>query len=164
VLFGQLPRITIMAKASIFRIPLLGYAIRMGGFIPVERGRAESRRQALEEGIDRLRNGLSLLVFPEGTRSPDGALLPFRPGPFTIAIETQVPIVPITITGTRAILPKGSFAIRPGPVRVFFHPPVPTAGLTAVNRGELIDRVRAAIESGRDGSESGRAGSDGPSF
>ena len=148
VLFGQLPRIAIMAKASIFRLPLLGYAIRMGGFIPVERGRAESRKKALEEGIDRLRSGLSLLIFPEGTRSPDGALLPFRPGPFTMAIETQTPIVPITITGTREIMPKGKFTIRPGRARAFFHPPVPTTGLTAADRGELIERVRAVIESG----------------
>ncbi|HZS50047.1 MAG TPA: lysophospholipid acyltransferase family protein [Bryobacterales bacterium] len=145
VLFGYLPRVAIMAKAAVFRIPVLGYALKLGGFIPVERERRDSRRQALEAGMDRLRQGLSLLVFPEGTRSPDGALLPFRPGPFTMAIETQVPIVPITIVGTREVMPKGRSTIRPGRAKIIIHQPVPTTGLDASGRSELIERVRSII-------------------
>lgn len=97
--------------------------------------------------MDRLRQGLSLLVFPEGTRSPDGALLPFRPGPFTMAIETQVPIVPITIIGTREVMPKGRSAIRPGRARIVIHQPVSTTGLNASGRSELMERVRGIIAS-----------------
>ncbi len=145
VVFPYLPRVAPMAKASIFRFPLLGYGMRMAAFIPVERHKQESRRRALEAGIDRIKKGLSMLIFPEGTRSPTDEMLPFRPGPFTMAIETQVPIVPITIVGTRRIMPKGQPYIRPGRVRLVFHPPVPTAGLASADREALIERVRNTI-------------------
>jgi 1-acyl-sn-glycerol-3-phosphate acyltransferase len=147
ILFRELPRIIIMGKGVVFRWPLFGYAIRMAEFIPVERESPESRRKALETAIGRVRQGLSLLVFPEGTRSPDGRLLPFRPGPFTIAIEAQAPVMPITIIGTRSIMPKGEIGIRPGRVRLVFHPPVETAGLTVADREALMERVRGAIAS-----------------
>lgn len=146
-LFPYLPRIVIMGKAAVFRWPLLGYALRLAEFVPVERERPDSRRKALEEAMERVRKGLSLLIFPEGTRSQDGKLLPFRPGPFTIAIETHAPIVPITLIGTREIMPKGGLAIRPGRARVVFHLPVPTAGLSAADRETLIERVRTIIAS-----------------
>lgn len=146
-IFPYLPRVAILAKASIFRWPLLGYGLKMGGFIPVERNQPESRRRALEAGIAQLRSGLSLLIFPEGTRSPDGRLLPFRRGPFLMAIETQRPIVPVTILGTREIMPRGRLAIRPGRARFIFHQPIPTAGLSASDRDGLIEKVRQAIAS-----------------
>ena len=145
--FVCLPRVVIMAKAVVFRWPLLGHALKLAEFIPVERDQPDSRRRAMEAGIERLRKGLSLLVFPEGTRSPDGALLPFRPEPFTMAIETQAPVVPITIAGTRRIMSKGKLGIRPGRVRLVFHPPIPTAGLSAGDRDALIQRVRTTIGS-----------------
>lgn len=148
ILFARLPRVAIIAKAALFRWPLLGYGMEhIGEFIPVERGRPESRRQAMEAGIARLRKGLSLLIFPEGTRSQDGALLPFRPGPFTMAIDTQAPIVPITILGTRLLMSKGKLGIRPGRVRVVFHAPVSTAGLNQGDRDALTERVRSTIAS-----------------
>jgi 1-acyl-sn-glycerol-3-phosphate acyltransferase len=151
ILFARLPRMAIIAKAALFRWPLLGYAMeRIGEFIPVDRGRPESRRQAMEAGSTRLRMGISLLIFPEGTRSPDGALLPFRPGPFTMAIETHAPIVPITISGTRLLMSKGKLGIRPGRVRVVFHAPVATQGLTQTDREELMERVRHTIASALD--------------
>ncbi len=142
-----LPRVAVIAKAAIFRWPLLGYGMKMAEFIPVVRERPESRREAMEGGIARLRKGLSLLVFPEGTRSPDGRLLPFRPGPFTMAIEAQAPIVPISIRGTREIMPKGSPWIRPGRVTFVFHEPIPTKGLTQTDRDELVKGVRERIAS-----------------
>lgn len=147
IVFLYLPRVVIMGKAVVFRWPLLGYALKMAEFIPVDRGQAGSRRQAMETGIGRLKKGLSLLIFPEGTRSPDGALLPFRPGPFTMAIETQAPVVPITILGARELMPKGRLGIQPGRVKIVFHPPIPTAGLTATNRDALMQRARDAIAS-----------------
>jgi 1-acyl-sn-glycerol-3-phosphate acyltransferase len=145
-LFSVLPRIAVILKRELKRIPLLGYVMGMGGFIYVDRRARDSRREALEKAVETLRSGISLLIFPEGTRSPDGRLLPFRPGPFTMAIEAQVPIVPITIHGSRRLMPKGQSTIRPGTITLRFHPPVSTAGLTVSNRSELMERVRATME------------------
>jgi 1-acyl-sn-glycerol-3-phosphate acyltransferase len=146
-LFAYLPRVAVMAKAVLFRWPLFGHAMRMGEFIPVVREKPESRKQALEAGMDRLRRGMNLLIFPEGTRSRDGSMLPFRPGPFSMAIETQRPVVPVTILGAREVMAKGNLGIQPGRVRLVFHPPIATTGLTQDDRDSLMKRVREAIAS-----------------
>jgi 1-acyl-sn-glycerol-3-phosphate acyltransferase len=145
-LFMVLPRIAVILKRELRRIPLLGYVMEMGGFIYVDRQARDSRRDALERAVSTLRSGISLLIFPEGTRSLDGRLLPFRPGPFTMAIEAQTPIVPITVHGTRELMPKGEGAMRPGTITLRFHPPVPTAGLTTADRSALIEQVRGVME------------------
>ncbi len=145
--FPYLPRVVILGKAAVFRWPLLGHALNLAEFIPVQRDDPDSRRKALEAGVKRLRKGLSLLIFPEGTRSPDGALLPFRPGPFTMALETGVPVVPITIVGARSIMSKGKLGIRPGRVRLVFHAPISTASLTPGDRDRLMRQAREAIAS-----------------
>ncbi len=146
ILFSILPRITVVLKESLGRIPLLGYVMRLGGFIYVNRQDRGSRRRAVEASVAALRSGISLLIFPEGTRSPDGNLLPFRPGPFSMAIEAQVPIVPITLHGTRALMPKGNASITPGRTQLRFHPPVVTAGMTADDRAALMQQVRRVME------------------
>ena len=146
ILFSILPRIIVVLKESLGRIPFLGYVMRLGGFIYVNRQDRESRRQAVEGSITALRNGISLLIFPEGTRSPDGGLLSFQPGPFSIAIEAQVPIVPITVHGTRDLMPKGTASITPGAIRLRFHPPVITEGMTADDRVTLMRQVRKVME------------------
>jgi 1-acyl-sn-glycerol-3-phosphate acyltransferase len=148
IAFTVLPRVAIMGKKSVFQLPLLGYALKMAGFIPVDRGRSDSRKRALTGGIDRLKSGLSMLIFPEGTRSLDGALLPFRPGPFTMAIEAQAPVVPFTILGTRHVMPKGQTAILPGRVTLLFHRPIPTAGLSQDDREALMRQTKEAIAAG----------------
>ena len=145
-LFGTLPRIAVILKESLGRIPVLGYVMGLGGFIYVNRADRESRRKVMEASVATLRNGVSLLVFPEGTRSNDGNLLPFRPGPFSMAIEAQVPVVPITVHGSRQLMPKGRNWIRPGEVTLQFHKPIPTKSLTAQDRGDLMARTRAAME------------------
>jgi 1-acyl-sn-glycerol-3-phosphate acyltransferase len=149
-LFMVLPRVAVILKQELRRIPLLGYVMELGGFIYVDRQARGSRRDALEKAVATLRGGVSLLVFPEGTRSRDGRLLPFRPGPFTIAIEAQKPIVPVTVHGTRELMPKGKGSILPGTITLRFHPPVPTAGLTPADRGGLMERVRAVMEAAVD--------------
>jgi len=146
-LFMTLPRITVVLKESLGGIPLLGYVMRLGGFIYVNRSDRESRRRAVEASVAALRGGLSLLIFPEGTRSPDGKLLPFRPGPFSMAIEAEVPVVPITVHGTRDLMPKGAAAIRPGRITMRFHPPVPTAGMGQESRASLMQKVRETMAS-----------------
>jgi 1-acyl-sn-glycerol-3-phosphate acyltransferase len=145
-LFMVLPRIAVILKRELRRIPLLGYVMELGGFIYVDRQARGSRREALEKAVATLQKGISLLIFPEGTRSLDGRLLAFRPGPFTIAIEAQKPIVPITVHGTRELMPKGKGSIRPGTITLRFHLPVSTAGLTTADRNELMERVRKVME------------------
>ncbi len=145
-LFMVLPRIAVILKRELRRIPLLGYVMELGGFIYVDRQARGSRREALEKAVATLQQGISLLIFPEGTRSLDGRLLPFRPGPFTMAIEAQKPVVPITVHGTRELMPKGKGTIQPGTITLRFHPPIVTTGLTTSNRNELMERVRAVME------------------
>jgi 1-acyl-sn-glycerol-3-phosphate acyltransferase len=149
-LFMVLPRITIVLKKELGRIPLLGYVMKLGGFIYVDRMNRDSRRLALEGSVDALKKGISLMIFPEGTRSLDGGLLPFRPGPFTIAIEAQAPVVPVTVHGTRELMPKGQGYMRPGKTSLVFHPPILTEGLTSQDRAALMRQVREVMEKGMD--------------
>lgn len=100
----------------------------------------------MQASVASLRRGISLLVFPEGTRSPDGKLLPFRPGPFSMAIEAQVPVVPITVHGSHRLMPKGRNWVQPGEVTLSFHQPIVTEGLTIQDRAELMERTRSVIE------------------
>ena len=145
-LFGALPRIVVVLKESLGRIPVLGYVMGMGGFIYVNRSDRDSRRRAMEASVASLCKGISLLVFPEGTRSPDGKLLPFRPGPFSMAIEAQVPVVPITVHGSHGLMPKGRNWVQPGEVTLIFHEPIVTEGLTIQDRVGLMERTRFVME------------------
>ena len=153
-LFMVLPRVAFVLKQeltmaqqeAVERIPLLGYVMGLGGFIYVNRKDRNSRRMAQQEAVERLREGISLIIFPEGTRSRDGQLLPFRPGPFTIAIEAQAPIVPVTVHGAHQLMPKGQSTVAPGEISLVFHPPVLTEGLGPEGRGELMKRIRQTME------------------
>lgn len=150
-LFGVLPRIAVILKKELSRIPLLGYVMRLGSFIYVDRKEPDSRRKALERAVETLKSGVSLMVFPEGTRSKDGKLLPFRPGPFTMAIESGAAVVPVSVHGTRELMPKGTLAIRPGEIALAFHEPIPTAGLTAADRTALMEQTRRVISEAVEG-------------
>ncbi|HEX5481976.1 MAG TPA: lysophospholipid acyltransferase family protein [Terriglobia bacterium] len=145
---GLLPPVLILGKAEFFRTPILGRAMRMRGFIPVDRSRRERAILALEQATDALKAGHSFLVFPEGTRSPHGRLLPFKKGVFIMAIKAAAPVVPISISRSRKIMPKGRFVIRPGVVRITFHDPVETAGCSVENLHAIQHRVREAILAG----------------
>ena len=147
VLFMVLPRIAVILKKELGRIPLLGYVMRLGGFIYVDRKDRDSRRKALEDSISTLKKeNVSLLIFPEGTRSADGKLLPFSPGPFTVAIEAQAPIVPVTVSGAQEIMPKGTVSLKPGEITLVFHDPIVTLGHTTEQRSELMKQVRIVME------------------
>lgn len=149
-LFQVLPRISVIMKDSLGRIPLLGYAMRIGGFVRVDRKARDSRKRALEEAVQTLRSGISMLVFPEGTRNPTGTLLPFRPGPFQMAIEASVPVVPITVHGAAALMPRGARFVRRGEVALWFHEPVATGHLNFQDRIGLMKRVRQLMQSALD--------------
>ena len=145
---GVLPPVLVLGKQEFFRVPILGRAMRLRGFIPIDRRNRARAIAAVEEAAKSLQTGKSFLVFPEGTRSPDGRLGPFKKGAFMMAIKGGTPIVPISISGAFKVMAKGRFAIRPGRVRITFHDPVPTEGLTLDDRGRITERVRQAILSG----------------
>jgi len=134
-----------LSKDSVFKIPLLGWQMRMAGDIAVERGDKESARKALEEMRRRLLDKSSVVVFPEGTRGAPGALGKFREGAFRLAIELGVDIVPLAIRGTETALPKHSLMFRPTQASVTVLPPVSTAGLSAADAPALAERVRGRI-------------------
>jgi 1-acyl-sn-glycerol-3-phosphate acyltransferase len=140
------PRMHILYKHEIDRIPLLARAFRMGGFIPIDRGRKESAMRSIELGSASLRSGNSFLIFPEGTRSKTDDLLPFKKGGFIMAIKAGAPIVPVAVQGGRAAMRKGSAIIRPVTVSIRVGHPIETAGVSLDDRDALIVRVRAAIE------------------
>ena len=146
VLFlGLHTQLHVLYKAELRRVPIMGTVFDVGGFVAVERGDRDKSLASIARGAESLRAGNSFLIFPEGTRSRTGALLPFKKGGFIMAIQAQVPIVPVAIRGGRAAMQKGSPIVRPVDVTVLVGAPIPTAGLTLADRDALIARVRAAV-------------------
>jgi 1-acyl-sn-glycerol-3-phosphate acyltransferase len=147
ILFNALhPQLHILFKAELKKLPLLGKAFQVGGFVPIERANRERSMAAIEQAAQSLREGNSFLTFPEGTRSPTGALLPFKRGPFLMALKAQVPIVPVAVQGGTASMRKGSRLVRPTTVSVRIGEPIDTKGLTVSDREELVNRVRSRVE------------------
>jgi 1-acyl-sn-glycerol-3-phosphate acyltransferase len=139
----------VILKKSILRIPVVGMGMRHVGFVPVDRKGAAGGKRSIARAVRLMRTrGYSFLVFPEGTRSRDGRIGKFRRGGFFLALESGAPIVPVTIMGTRELMPKKQWFARPGTVRVVFHEPVPVAGHTPETMDALMEKVRAAILSG----------------
>jgi 1-acyl-sn-glycerol-3-phosphate acyltransferase len=137
-----------IAKEELFRIPLFGLAMRRAGYIPLDRGDGRRALKSMDEAARKIRDGVSVIIFPEGTRTRDGNLLPFKRGGFLLAAKAGVPIVPFTINGTSRINPAKTLKLQKGTVRICFSDPMETTGATGKKRDDLIDRVRAAIESG----------------
>jgi 1-acyl-sn-glycerol-3-phosphate acyltransferase len=133
-------------KKELFRIPLLGIAMKRAGYILIDRGNHEKAMQSLKVAADRIRNGTSIVIFPEGTRSCDGTLrYPFKKGGFHLAIQSGVPIVPITVSGTREILPKGGVRVRPGKITMTIMKPINPQGRDVV---PLMEEVYKSIKLG----------------
>jgi len=141
-------RVALLAKKEVFRIPILSRALRLASFVSVDRADPESARESIEEALGQLRSGVSYLVFPEGTRSADGRLRPFKKGSFVMAIRAGVPVVPVSVVGAHRIMSKGSMVIRPGEIVVRFHRAVDAAAYTLEQRDELVARVYALVCSG----------------
>ncbi|HEX7614696.1 MAG TPA: lysophospholipid acyltransferase family protein [Thermoanaerobaculia bacterium] len=134
-----------LAKRSLFYVPFMGWSMWLAGFVPVDRRRAEKAREVLS-GLDQcLAKGASLLIFPEGTRSRDGSVGPFKKSGFLTALKSGVPIVPVGVSGARAVLGARGMIVRQGPVRVRTGRPIPTAGLSVHARGDLMEKVRREI-------------------
>jgi 1-acyl-sn-glycerol-3-phosphate acyltransferase len=147
ILFNALhPRLHVLFKAELKKLPLLGKAFQVGGFVPIDRASRDQSMAAVEQVAESLRNGNSFLTFPEGTRSRTGALLPFKRGPFLMALKAQVPVVPVAVTGGTASMRKGSLIVRPTTVSVRIGQPIDTRGMTLDDRAALADRVRSEVE------------------
>lgn len=140
------PRLRIVYKAELRKLPVLVHAWDLAGFVPLERGNPEQSIPAIECAGEALRQGNSFLIFPEGTRSRSGALLPFKKGGFIMALKGRAPIVPVAITGARAAMRKGSLLIHPVEVTIAFGEPVETASWPVDQRDRLSAEVRARIQ------------------
>ena len=147
VLFRALhPYLHILYKAELHKFPIMGTVLDVGGFVPIERSDRDKAAQSIARGAESLGAGNSFLIFPEGTRSRTGHLLPFKKGGFIMAIRAQVPIVPVSVQGGKAAMRRGSAIVRPVRVSVRIGRPIPTAGLTLDDRDQVIATVREAIE------------------
>ena len=152
VLITRLPRRTsVLVKKELFHVPILGSAMLMGDLVPVDRRNREAAVDSMKEAEKVMSRGLNLTVFPEGTRSRDGRLLPFKKGPFYLAMDSGVPVVPVTILGSEKLMAKGSAIIRGGKVRMLFHDPVfpenfgDKEQLIAAVRGEIASALPTAL-------------------
>jgi len=139
-----LPRRTsVLVKKELFKVPILGRAMRMASLVPVDRSNRDAAIRSLSAAGDVMRSGLNMTVFPEGTRSRDGKLLPFKKGPFYLAMESGIPVVPMTILNSYELMPKGQNYVLPGEVRVVFHPPLDPRDFE--DKDQLMEAVRNAI-------------------
>jgi 1-acyl-sn-glycerol-3-phosphate acyltransferase len=136
-----------IAKKQLGAIPLFGWAMRAGRFIFIDRQNAASARRSIDEAAKRVRSGQSVVMFPEGTRSRDGRLGPFKKGGFHLAISSGVDIVPVAIWGSRELMPRGSARIYAGEVSIEIDEPIPTSSLSVDDRDALVERVRDRIAS-----------------
>ena len=146
VLIPAIPgRTSILVKKEVFRIPILGTAMKWAELVPVDRGNREAAIESVNAAIRVMQCGLHMLVFPEGTRTSDGRLLPFKKGPFHLAMDSGAPVVPITVLGTFESWPKTRFALRPGTATVVFHEPIDPRAFP--DRESLMEAVREKIAS-----------------
>jgi len=138
-------RTTILVKKELFKVPILGWAMRMASLVPVDRSNRDAAIASLGKASEVMKAGLHMTIFPEGTRSTDGRLLPFKKGPFHLALDAGMPIAPVTVLGSLQMMPKGKVRIQPGTARVVFHAPIDPAQIK--DRDQLMEAVRASVAS-----------------
>jgi 1-acyl-sn-glycerol-3-phosphate acyltransferase len=146
VLLVALPfQFRFVAKRSLFRLPFLGWHLRRSGHIPVDRRRPGEARKSMDEAARKIHDGYPVLMFPEGGRSRTPELLPFKSGAFLLAIRSGVPVIPVTLNGTRWVLTPDTYHVRSGEVEMIVHPPIPTEGLSLEDVRPLAERARNQI-------------------
>jgi 1-acyl-sn-glycerol-3-phosphate acyltransferase len=141
-------RVALLVKSELFRVPILSKAMRMAHFVPVERENREAAAASVETALKYLQEGLSFAVYPEGTRSRDGRMLPFKKGTFVMAVRAKVPVVPVSIVGAQDLMRPGEWAVRPGEVTIRFGPPVDASAYTLEQRADLLARVEELVAAG----------------
>jgi 1-acyl-sn-glycerol-3-phosphate acyltransferase len=132
-------------KKEVLKIPIFGYALYASRNIFIDRSNTARAIESINKGIDRLPRGVSVMVFAEGSRSPDGQIHEFKKGGFVTAVRRKIPILPVTVNGSRRVLPKGSLVVKPGKIQVVIGDPIDTSGYTTDTAQELIDKTRQAI-------------------
>jgi 1-acyl-sn-glycerol-3-phosphate acyltransferase len=140
-----------IAKKELFRVPIFGPAMRRAGYIEIDRQHHEKALKSLDEAALKIREGKSVMTVPEGTRSKDGTIKPFKQGVFHLAIQSGAPITPISIIGSGAIMPKRSLRVYPGKITMIIDKPIPVDGYSIESRGELIEKVRDVIVNNYEG-------------
>ncbi|HKL48488.1 MAG TPA: lysophospholipid acyltransferase family protein [Desulfuromonadales bacterium] len=149
VLFAGLPdQFRWLAKHELFKIPLFGLCMRQCGYIPINRSDRKKAVASMNKAAQRIHDGTSVVIFPEGTRSENGNLLPFKKGGFIMAMQAQVPIIPVAIDGSCKVHRKHSMRVKPGTIRTTIFPPIPTEGLNPSHRDDLMEQVRQQISRG----------------
>jgi len=138
-------RCSVLVKKELFRIPILGTGMKVADLVPVDRSDREAAIESVKAAVEVLQQGLHMIIFPEGTRSVDGRLLPFKKGPFHLAMESGIFVVPVTLLGTFECWPKTRFALRPGTATVVFHPPIDPHAFS--DRDALMKAVSHVIAS-----------------
>jgi 1-acyl-sn-glycerol-3-phosphate acyltransferase len=145
-LLGHLPyQFKWLVKKELFSIPFFGWTMAAVGYISVDRGGTRDTVEAMNEAAQKIRDGMSVVIFPEGSRSPDGSIQPFKKGGFTLAIKSKVPIVPIAISGSRDIMPKDKFTATSGEIRMLMGHPIETESYSLKDRESLMKKVRETI-------------------
>jgi 1-acyl-sn-glycerol-3-phosphate acyltransferase len=139
-----------VAKRELTRVPIFGQVLVASGHVIIDRGNRARAVASLQRAAEMIRGGKTVIVFPEGTRSPRGNLKAFKSGPFHLALEAQVPIIPVTVSGSHRITPKGELRVHRGTVKICYGKPIPTRGIAVDERKQLADRVRDAIAQGYD--------------
>ncbi|MDI7258853.1 MAG: lysophospholipid acyltransferase family protein [Thermodesulfobacteriota bacterium] len=146
VLLGHLPfQFKWLAKKELFSIPLFGWAMAAAGYISLDRKGTRETVEAMNQAARRIQEGMSVVIFPEGSRSPDGSIQPFKKGGFTLAIKAKVPIIPIAINGSREIMPKDRLIASAGEIRIRMGIPIETQSSSLKDRMILMDKVKEAI-------------------
>ena len=134
-----------LAKKELFSVPFFGWVMAAAGYVSVDREGTRETVEAMNEAARKIREGMSLLIFPEGSRSPDGSIQPFKKGGFTLAIKSKVPIIPISIIGSREIMPKGKLTVTSGEIRIRIDHPIETQNYSLKDRKSLMEKVRQTI-------------------
>lgn len=139
-----------IAKRALFWVPVFGQALWAAGVIPIDRGNRERAVRSMDRAAERVRQGTSVVVFPEGTRSHDGRMQSFKKGAFILAIQAGVPVLPVRVTGTRDLLPRGALFVRPGRIEIEVLPAIPTRGMTFDDRDRLLTETARRLETVED--------------
>ena len=134
-----------LAKKELFSIPFFGWTLTAAGYISIDRKGSRDTVRAMNEAAQRIRDGMSVVIFPEGSRSPDGSIQPFKKGGFTLAIKSKVPIVPVAVVGSREIMPKGRITVNPGKITIRIGPTIETKELSLQDWKSLMGKVAESI-------------------